>query len=539
MSKVASYLRGHLSGEVSTRPDLLAALSTDAGVLSLKPELVIYPRTTNDIRKVARFSWQLAEKGHALSITARGAGTDVNGSAIGKGIMLVLPGHMRRVYEFDPKQRLIRLQPGASVDSVAQALSLQGQHIPALFGSIGNGTVGGALASGVVGPLAGKYGPIIRAVDQLEVVLANGDIIQTGRVSKRELGKLKGTQGFIGDIYRGIDTILEENADLLDTLRSDDATGYNSVADVKQSDGSFDLTPLFIGSQGTLGIISEMIMKSEPKGDHYAIGAYVYEKTDEARDAFDELCRLDPAFIDYFDAELFETAADGGKQYEFYAKASESFRPAAVILMGFDDTSDRQRAKHLKKLRKIAEKTGTYLATASNDDADEMLGARNVTFYTQVPDKADHAAPAIFGGFQVPGQRFEDFYNSLQALSDRLKIALPLSGHVYTGVYTVYPSFDLKKVGDKQKLFKLLDELSQLVLKHSGSMISEGGEGRLKAKFIYPHLDPRLVEMYSAIRKVFDPRGIFNQGVKEQEDVRKLAEMTRSSTDSGNLHFFG
>lgn len=200
---------------------------------------------------MARFSWQLAEKGHALSITASGAGTDVNGSAIGKGIMLVLPGHMRRVYEFDPKQRLIRLQPGASVDSVAQALSLQGQHIPHSLGrkvteQCRRGT--SRVASSVRLPAS-----MVRSSNQLtnlEVVLANGDILQTGRVSKRELGKLKGTQGFVGDIYRGIDTILEENADLLDTLRSDDATGYNSVADVKQSDGSFDLTPLFIGSQG-------------------------------------------------------------------------------------------------------------------------------------------------------------------------------------------------------------------------------------------------------------------------------------------------
>ena len=79
-------------------------------------------------------------------------------------------------------------------------------------------------------------------------MLANGDVLQTGRINKRELNKRKGVQGFIGDIYRGIDGIIEEYADVLGQLNMNDMTGYNSIADVKRKDGSFDLTPLFVGS---------------------------------------------------------------------------------------------------------------------------------------------------------------------------------------------------------------------------------------------------------------------------------------------------
>ena len=87
MNKVAIYLRGHISGEVSTRDDVREAMSIDGGVLKQKPEMVIYPRNTNDIRKVARFSWQLAEKGHKLPITVRGAGTDATGATVRSGLM--------------------------------------------------------------------------------------------------------------------------------------------------------------------------------------------------------------------------------------------------------------------------------------------------------------------------------------------------------------------------------------------------------------------------------------------------------------------
>lgn len=256
MSKVAAYLRGHITGEVSTRGDVRSALASDTGVLTVKPELVIYPRTTNDIRKVTRFAWQLAEKGHTLPVTVRGAGTDSTGAAIGKGVVMVMPAHMNRIFEYDARQKLVRLQPGATVSALNSALALHGTAVMSLVGSYPYGTVGGAIASAVSGMYAGKYGTIAQAIDQLEVVLANGDVIQTGRISKKELNRRKGLQGFEGDIYRGVDGVIEEYADVLDQLRENDAVGYSAVADVKQRDGSFDLTPLFVGSQGTLGVIS-------------------------------------------------------------------------------------------------------------------------------------------------------------------------------------------------------------------------------------------------------------------------------------------
>ena len=539
MSKVAAYLRGHISGEVSTRGDVRDAMSIDTGVLKMKPEMVIYPRTTNDIRKIVRFAWQLAEKGHVLPVTVRGAGTDPTGAAIGKGVSLVTTAHMNLIYEYDPKQKLVRLQPGASVHSLSQSLSLHGAGIMSLAGSEGVGTIGGAVASGVSGLMAGKYGNISKAINKLEVVLSNGDVIQTGRISKRELNRRKGLQGFEGDIYRGIDSIIEDNEALFDTIRADDATGYNAIADVKLKDGSFDLTPLFVGSQGTLGIISEMILQAEFRSLHYATAALVYSSAEVARDSLDGLCKMNPAFIEFFDAALFDTAAERGKTYSFYQKASESAKPACVVLVGFDDFSERHRAKHLKKLTKMLAKTDVHVTTSDSKTDSETIAACDVAYYTLLPDHEDLASPRIFGGFHVPGGRFEDFCNALHELADKLHIELPLAGHVFTGLYSVYPSLQLSKVADKQKVFKLLDELTKLVVSHGGAMIAEGGEGRLKGKFVYSELDEKLVAMYAAIKSVCDPRGILNPGVKADTDVRQLAELLRDSRDAGQLARFG
>lgn len=540
MSKVAAYLRGHITGEVSTRDDVRSALASDTGVLSVKPELVIYPRTTNDIRKVARFAWQLAEKGHVLPVTVRGAGTDSTGAAIGKGAVLVMPAHMNKVFEYDAKQKLVRLQPGATVSALNAALVLHGTAVMSLVGSYSYGTVGGAIASAVTGLYAGKYGTIERAIDQLEVVLANGDLIQTSRINKKELSRRKGIQGFEGDIYRGIDGIIDEYADVLDTLRANDAVGYNTIADVKQKDGSFDLTPLFIGSQGTLGIISEMIMRAEFRSSHVGIGALVFGNANAARDALDDLARMNPAFLEYFDAGLFDNAANAGRVYAFYAEASTSFKPASVVLVGFDEFNGRQREKHLKKLVKLFEKsTEVSVVTADGDANEELLAALDVAHYTVLPDHVDTAAPALFAGFHIPTARLEEFANALKDLAAKEHLDLPLAGHVITNTYAIYPSLSLHKVADKQKVFKLMDDLTKIVYAHGGTMVAEGGEGRLKTRAVYAQLDEKVIEMYQAVRKVCDPYGTLNPGVKESVDVRTLAGLLRSEHEGGQLARFG
>ncbi|NCQ54040.1 FAD-binding oxidoreductase, partial [Candidatus Saccharibacteria bacterium] len=97
MSKITQYLNEHILGEVTSAESVRQRFSRDGSVLSVTPELIVSPRVTNDIRKVARFSWQLAEKGHVLPLTARGGGSDKTGASIGKGIILNTIAHLNNI----------------------------------------------------------------------------------------------------------------------------------------------------------------------------------------------------------------------------------------------------------------------------------------------------------------------------------------------------------------------------------------------------------------------------------------------------------
>src|SRR3990167_5032710 len=112
MNKVAHYLQEHLVGEVMTGNDARKYFSTDASICTIPPAIVVYPRNENDVRKTTRFTWQLAERGRIIPLTARGSGTDQAGAAVGPGIIMAFPAHLNRVLEFDGKSGIVTVEPG-------------------------------------------------------------------------------------------------------------------------------------------------------------------------------------------------------------------------------------------------------------------------------------------------------------------------------------------------------------------------------------------------------------------------------------------
>ncbi len=534
MSKVANYLNEHILGEVTCNDAIRAAMSTDASVLTIKPEMVVYPRTTNDIRKVARFSNQLAEKGHLLPITPRGAGSDQTGAAIGKGIILNTTAHMDAIFEIDAKQRLARVQPGVTFKALNDALRLHGMYIPSYPASASYSTIGGAIANNASGLLSGKYGATGDWVSQIEVVLSSGDVLQTGRLSKRELGRKKGQQTLEGEIYRQIDNLITDNADYLSNAIDPsvrDNAGYTGIATAKRKDGSIDLTPIIAGSQGTLGVISEIIVKAEFLSG-LSMAAIAFSDWNAARDSFDAIAALGPCVMELLDGGLFEAALEQGKKYEFYADASASGSAAAILLVGFDNQNERQRGKRVKKLRKMLEPTGTYVSVAKdNADTAALLALRDVSSVIVAPDTGTELTPPLVDGAYVPSGRFEEFMSALAVLGDKYHVGLPLYGNVLDNVYKVRPLFELHKVTERQKLLKFTDEYAKLIASHGGHLIGESGEGRFKALFAHKEFDEDLAAIYDAVRKAFDPQGIMNPGVKQPTELKTLVAQLRKSYD--------
>lgn len=530
MNKVANYLQEHIVGEVLAANEVRKYFSTDGGVFEVMPALVVYPKNVQDVRKVARFSWQLAEKGHSLPITARGRGSDQGGAAIGRGIVMVFPAHMNRLLELDTKRKLARIQPGMNYRAFQESMHSHKLFLPPYPSSIDYATLGGAIANNTAGEKTVKYGAMRQYVENIEVVLANGEVIQTGRISKKELEKRKGITSFEGEIYRQLDGLITDNWELVQKLVaapnvSKNSAGY-ALGQVKQKDGSFDLTPLFVGSQGTLGIVSEAILRLEEYSPESTLFKINLDNLEQAVAVVQGIMQLQPSALEVVDSNLLEFL-DKVSPNRLKGLVEKPF-PALVLLAEFDDISNRAQVKKAKKVQKwLQQQHVQFVVTQDAEEQQRLWSIRHsaaaVIWHVEGTKKA---LPIIEDGV-VPREKFGEFVKNIYALFEKYGLQVAIWGHAGDANLHLQPFMDLNVVGDRQKVFKLMDEYYNMVISMGGSTCGEHNDGRLRAPFLPRVYGPEIYELFRQVKHIFDPYNTLNPGVKIDVQLKDLVPILR------------
>lgn len=527
MSKIAEYLNEHLLGEVSASDSIKKNFSVDESILQIVPEMVVFPKVTNDIRKVARFAWQLAEKNRKASLIARGDGYGVSGGSIGKGIVVDVSTYLNKILYISPKgkSRFVHVQAGTSMNAVSTTLASHGLTL--YSHPEDSSTVGGIIADNGSSPYDGRYGYISDRAQKLEVVLASGDIIETGKLSKRETSQKKALPTLEGEIYRGLDQLIDDNRELIEELPDIAMAGYNGIKYVRAKDGSMDLTPLFVSSQGTLGIITEAVLGVDyiTVDDHMAVVAFPTKEA--AFDAVDAFYQMSPARLEYLDGDLFKIARQYGKSVGLFDVETTE----AVVFVSFDDPSERNKKRKLKKVTKMIQKhfPEAVLSCSEDHTLDILLSVPNIWDILNLPSGKTETNPNILSGSILPVDGREDFIRDLQEIGTKASINLPISVDWLSGRADILTSLKLGVVSDRQKAFRLIKEYTDLVLTRGGIVRPEG---RLGAPAYYSQLDQPTIDLYTQIKALFDPLSILNDDVKTPIDLRKLASIV-------NPHFTG
>ncbi len=539
MSKVAHYLQEHLVGEVMISADARRYFSTDGSILSVQPAVVVYPRSENDVRKVTRFTWQLAERGRVIPITARGAGTDQGGASLGSGIVIAFPAHMHRILELDDKSGVVVVEPGVNYGKLQQTLHTHDRFLPPYPASLEYSTIGGAIANNASGQKSVKYGTTRDFVKSLRVVLANGEVIETTRLTKRDLNKKLGLATFEGEIYRAMDALLEENQAIIDKISlsvTKNSAGY-FLEDVKRRDGSIDLTPLFVGSQGTLGIVTEITLETEPYNPINTLLMASFddlEKMQEAVLALRDLPEM-PSSIEMVDGQLLAVVEKINPN--LLKDLVPRPHPKVILFVEFDNPSERIQKKLAKKARKTLEHLATGVQVETEPLKQELLWKIRQSSSTAIShsEGAARPLPIIEDGI-VPPERLREYIEGIYQMFERNHLQPALWGHAGDGNLHMQPMLDISQVGDRQRAFRLLDEYYNLVISLGGSTSAGNGDGRLRGLYLAKLYGPEMYALFTKVKQIFDPYGTLNPGVKMNVNADAVKQQLRAGFSMDHLY---
>ncbi|MBR3116022.1 FAD-binding oxidoreductase [Candidatus Saccharibacteria bacterium] len=506
MGKITKYLNQLIVGNVFDDPEILEAYATDRSALRVKPKFVAFPESTEDIRKLMRFFNQIAAKEIPVSLTPRGSGLDEGGADLSSGLVVSME-KLNHLLEIDPRDRLVRVQAGITLKELNTALSVSGLTLP--IGGHDYETIGGLIANSTADLYQDKYGGIGKFVERVEVVLSNGECLQTARFKKYALAKKTAEKSFEGSVYRKIVKLIKNNERLINSLDLKEVglAGYPNIQKVQRRE-TVDLMPLFLGSQGTLGIISEVILRVVPQRTKPLRFAVTARNIDALTCFLDMISPLKPREINLFDLKIIQEARESGKNLDGIIRKIDN---GYVAYVTFDEYK-KIIARRLNRIKEKAPRTVRIMFdTPENELALNEL-ENSLATYLNRPKNGERVP--ILTDFYLPSINLASFLNDLKVLEDKLGLNLELFGSYSSEIYSLRPKFDCTKEGYNKKLATFLRAGAYVIERQDGVLTGGTPEGRLKAVVVNPAMSDSQRKLYERIKKIFDPNSILNPDVK-------------------------
>ena len=488
--------------------------SSDASHFHLVPEGVATPKNIEEIAALFKYATE-----NNTSVTFRSGGTSLSGQAVSNAILIDSRRHFRAI-EVLQEGLQVRVQPGATLRAVNARLARFGRKLGPDPASEIACTIGGVIANNSSGMACGITDNSYRTLHSARVVLYNGSVINTA-----DSDCDKKLREFVPDLYGTLQEIKVEidlRPDLIEGIRKQyqikNTLGYglNSFIDFQSITDIF--LHLLIGSEGTLGFISEATFNTIPLFSKAATTLLIFENLIKATSALEALVTTNPATIEIMDsASLRAGKVDLG---------AVVLRDHAALLVEYQAASDEELLMLMQPAAQVHSLLGAVnelQLTTSEWSRKEFWKIRK-GLYAAVAGARKSGTTALLEDIAVPVAALADTCIALQALF--LKHGYEdavIFGHAKDGNIHFLINEDFKDFLKAERYRLFTEEMVDLVLSKGGSLKAEHGTGRMMAPFVERQFGVELYAIMVRIKKAFDPANILNPGVLISSDA--LAHM--------------
>ncbi|MEX0917596.1 MAG: FAD-binding oxidoreductase [Candidatus Paceibacterota bacterium] len=531
------------SGTIATDTETLTEFSTDESIFKIMPQIVLRPKTAKDIETVVSVLGAETKRFPSISLTPRAAGTGLSGGSLTDSVVIDVCEYLADIGK--PKisgdTATIICEPGAMWRDVEAALAEHGFYIPAYPASKDFCTIGGSVANNAAGPDSLRYGHVAEWVDSVDVVLSDGNTYTIQPLTYKAFTKLIKEDHEHARIAREVFTLIEENETAIKRAHPKTAkntAGYAlwdvldglSVKEFKRGVGTFDLTRLISGSQGTLGIVTSVTMRAIPLGTNTQLIAVPVFDLVKAGTVVQEALKFNPLNIEVFDDLTFDLALknpqffrkrlSGTAYYKslfsMYATYHVRYRgktPMFTLLVTLDDaTLSKSR---LETILAALKKHAPGARHIVNESEVEMLWQLRRASYplSKLEDPTKRPAPFL-EDMVVPPQHLAPFFTNIKRLLKKYNVVAAVHGHGGNGHFHFYPLLDFTRRSTPALIEKMADEFFALALKYDGSICGEHNDGIIRTPYLTQMFSKTILNLFVELEHIFDPDDIFNPGKK-------------------------
>ncbi|MFO0773384.1 MAG: FAD-binding and (Fe-S)-binding domain-containing protein [Nitrospiraceae bacterium] len=480
------------------------AYAVDASLYRLEPTAIVLAESEADIQSTIDYAVP-----RGIPLTPRAAGTNLTGSAVGSGIILDV-SRMNRLLSVDREAARAVIQPGIVLNELNKQLAPSGLMYGPDPSSGDMCRLGGMLANNSSGPHTLRYGSVKDTVESLRVCLASGALLmaQARALDDPTLAQWPDAVHHVARMVRDHAALIRSKAPRV----SKNSAGYNLFGLVDGLDrGVLDLPKLFIGSEGTLGVVSEATLTLVPRPSATVAALLHFRFLDDVGEAVPQLLTLAPSALEIMDGHTLDLI--GRARYGIPSEA------AATLLIELDEERTgpplAERVDHLSRMATRFRLAAPLVSAHDREEREQLWKARKALYPTLYRFDAKKRPINYVDDVVVPAARLSELVRYLGEVFAEPKVPVAIFGHIGNGNAHILPLLDINDPKDFARLVETYHEVHRTVLdRFDGSICGEHGDGRVRAEYVRTMFGDELYGLFVQVKQAFDPQHVLNPGIK-------------------------